>query len=69
MREILHATLLPGIALSESARSPTPIRLQGAQNKSVRVRRVRPHDERTRSPLSPSQRKTPVQPGVAQILR
>lgn len=35
----------------------------------VRVRRVRPHHQRARSPLYSSERKTPVQPGAAQILR
>lgn len=69
VREVLHPKVLLGVSLPQSPRRSTPVRLQRATNKSLRVRGVRTHDERAGSPLSPSQRETPLQSGVAQILR
>jgi hypothetical protein len=61
--------MLVGVALSQSARRPTPVRLQGEEDQSVRVRGVRTHDQRARSPLPSLERETPLQSCPAQILR
>lgn len=69
LREVFHAEVFLRVALSQSARRAAPVRLQRAQNKGLCVRRVRTHDQWTRSALPAPKRETPVQPCFAQILR
>lgn len=69
LREIVHPEVFPGVALPESSRCPAPVRLQRAQNKGVRLRGVRTHDQRARGALPAPQRETPVQSRPAQVLR
>lgn len=69
VREVVHAAMLPRVALSQSARSAAPVRVQGATDQDVRVRRVRAHDKRARSSLLAPEGQAPVQPGPAQVLR
>lgn len=69
VREIVHAEVFVGVALFEGARCAAPVRVQGEEDKGVRVRGVRPHHERAGGPLSAPEGQAPVQSGPAQVLR
>lgn len=69
VRKVVHAAMFPGIALSKSAWSPAPVRIQRATDQDVRVRRMRTHDKRTRSSLLAPEGQAPVQPGSVKVLR
>lgn len=69
VRKVVHAAMFPRIALPKSARSPAPVRVQGATDQDVRVRRMRAHDKRTRSSLLAPEGQASVQPGPVKVLR